>query len=86
MPGVDLDCAGPGATHHMACQCREAQFRNVETMLKHASFHLVEMVSHFQDVKLDKHHRELVIRAKEFLIKELGYDDSDTERCEQAVH
>lgn len=30
MPGIDKECEGKGATHHMACACREEGFRKME--------------------------------------------------------
>lgn len=57
-----------------------------EELLAHATAHLAAMVTHFQEIKLDKHHREVVISAKRFLVEELGYDDTDSECSEQTMH
>lgn len=62
------------------------ELNETEELLAHATAHLVELVSHFQEIKLDKHHREIVISAKRFLVEELGHDDSDNECSEQTMH
>lgn len=85
MPGIDKDCEGDGATHHLACKCREAYFSKVEKRLKDATVRLYLCVSHLWDVKMDKHSREIVKEGRRFL-EGMGYDDSDFECDEQAMH
>lgn len=47
MPGVDTECKGRGATHHHACKCREARFRNIEQALKVARQALTHVTDGF---------------------------------------
>lgn len=70
MPGIDKECLGEGATHHLACKCREAHFALLEAKLALAREALEEIVNIVPPVgRLGYADYELRTRAREALEK-----------------